>query len=404
MREAQSCELIVSLFCCYHCGMRRGNYTKRVGLLLSTRLQFDRDVIRGFLRYADSFTSWLIYPTPWDIPPGIPPCDAIVMRGHAKLDDALAALPSGGPLVAVTGAPTPCARVWTHDFHVGERIGSYFADRGYTQAIFPSAPYIECFAERARGFSEAFKGDGRVLHQPKVPPLVSKEPHWGKLAKLIRTVPKPAAFISPSIDGARIALYECQSAGVTVPDEMALMACDYDELISHTCNPRISGIDLRGEVIGHAAAELLDRLLTGSRDPDDHTPVLVEPGRIITHGSAQADAIQEPLVRKAMAFIDAHAKEAISVTDIAADAGVHHRTLERAFLREIGKGPKRLLREVRLHCAFELLMTTALKITDIATQCGYCHVGQLAAHFKSTYGCTPRAYRDKHSVTASPRG
>ena len=57
----------------------------------------------------------------------------------------------------------------------------------------------------------------------------------------------------------------CHYAGIRVPDEIAVLGGDYDELMSHISSPPLSMIDQPAEQIGYAAARLLEGMMRGKR-------------------------------------------------------------------------------------------------------------------------------------------
>lgn len=98
-------------------------------------------------------------------------------------------------------------------------------------------------------------------------------------------------------------------------------------------------------------------------------------------------------LRRAIAFIDDHAHEDISVSDIAAAAHVTIRALQYAFRRHRGTTPTEYLRQARLaHAHRELLATdptTGTTVTRIAARWGFLHSGRFARYYRSAYGRSP---------------
>ena len=71
----------------------------------------------------------------------------------------------------------------------------------------------------------------------------------------------------------------CHYAGIRVPDEIAVLGGDYDELMSHISSPPLSTIDQPAEQIGYAAAELLEGMIRGKKPRK--RPMLFPPTRIV---------------------------------------------------------------------------------------------------------------------------
>ncbi|MFE0019765.1 helix-turn-helix domain-containing protein [Amycolatopsis sp. NPDC059021] len=106
-------------------------------------------------------------------------------------------------------------------------------------------------------------------------------------------------------------------------------------------------------------------------------------------------------LRRAIAFIDDHAHEDISVADIAAAADVTIRALQYAFRRHRDTTPMGYLRQARLHQTRQELLTadptTGVTVTEIAARWGFFHPGRFAHHYRTTYGCPPYRTLQRHS-------
>jgi len=97
-------------------------------------------------------------------------------------------------------------------------------------------------------------------------------------------------------------------------------------------------------------------------------------------------------VRRAEAFIDAHAANDITLADIAAAAGVSPRALHTAFRRFRDTTPMAQLRETRLTRARQLLAAGAgASVTEIAIDCGVRHLGRFAQDYADRFGEAPSA-------------
>lgn len=67
--------------------------------------------------------------------------------------------------------------------------------------------------------------------------------------------------------------------------------------------------------------------------------------------------------------------------------------LARLFKRETDYTPLQYLKHLRLARAGQLLLTTELRVKEIAAQVGYQDETRLMRDFKTTYGLTPTEYR-----------
>jgi len=98
-------------------------------------------------------------------------------------------------------------------------------------------------------------------------------------------------------------------------------------------------------------------------------------------------------VRRAIAFIDIHAGRPITLSDIAAAAGVVPRTLQYAFRRYRDTTPLAYLRRVRLAMAHEELSAAqpgdGTTVAAVATRWGYARTHRFAAVYREVYGALP---------------
>ncbi|MFI6309485.1 helix-turn-helix domain-containing protein [Nocardia fusca] len=99
------------------------------------------------------------------------------------------------------------------------------------------------------------------------------------------------------------------------------------------------------------------------------------------------------VVRRAIAYLESHVHEDITVAAVAAAAFVTPRALQLAFRRHLGTTPLRYLRRLRLAGAHEQLLAAApgdgQTVASIARAWGFAHPGRFAATYHRCYGHTP---------------
>ena len=98
-------------------------------------------------------------------------------------------------------------------------------------------------------------------------------------------------------------------------------------------------------------------------------------------------------LRRARAYIDAHADQPITVTEIAADAGVSARALQRSFAGHHDTTPMGYLRRVRLERAHRELQagdpTRGDSVGQIARRWGFAKRSRFADDYRRAYGANP---------------
>jgi AraC-like DNA-binding protein len=98
-------------------------------------------------------------------------------------------------------------------------------------------------------------------------------------------------------------------------------------------------------------------------------------------------------IRRAVAFIDAHAADPITLDQIAAAAGLSGRALQAGFRRHYDTTPTRYLLKVRLEHAHRDLQaadpTTGATVAGIARRWGFPDPSRFTAAYRASYGQPP---------------
>ncbi|MFR9806515.1 AraC family transcriptional regulator [Pseudonocardia sp. RS010] len=97
-------------------------------------------------------------------------------------------------------------------------------------------------------------------------------------------------------------------------------------------------------------------------------------------------------LRRAQAFIEEKAAEALTVTDVAAAVGLSVRALQVGFQQHLQATPMEYLRDVRLRRAHAELVAAdpeRTTVAEVAHRWGFAHLGRFAARHRATYGTSP---------------
>ena len=96
--------------------------------------------------------------------------------------------------------------------------------------------------------------------------------------------------------------------------------------------------------------------------------------------------------KRARDFMHAFAAEEISIRDIARNTGMSARTLTYAFNEHTGMPPMRYLKVYRLNRLRNSLREATpggTRVSDLANEWGFWHLGKLAADYREMFGVTP---------------
>ncbi|CDN41421.1 bifunctional transcriptional activator/DNA repair enzyme AdaA [Paenibacillus sp. P22] len=99
------------------------------------------------------------------------------------------------------------------------------------------------------------------------------------------------------------------------------------------------------------------------------------------------------LIRSVSAFLLREHKQALSLRDISAFAGVSPYHLERLFKQETSETPRSFLEKIRVDKAARLLRTTDRGSLDICYESGFRSPSHFYKAFRRLTACTPSQYR-----------
>lgn len=137
-----------------------------------------------------------------------------------------------------------------------------------------------------------------------------------------------------------------------------------------------------------AVADLWGSAARGLEDQVASASDALTRGRLVQRflGERRAPAADPLAVRMARAIVDTGG--GLSVRELAADAGLSERQLERRFSAAIGLRPKRFARLARFSHAISLART-GLPWAQVACSAGFSDQSHLANEFQSLVGATP---------------
>ena len=100
-------------------------------------------------------------------------------------------------------------------------------------------------------------------------------------------------------------------------------------------------------------------------------------------------------VAAALALMRDNQEHPLPIPQIACKLGIGPRRLTALFQAELGAGPLRTYRRIRLQTARRLVEKTGLSVAEIALRCGYENASAMTRAFGQEFGISPRALREK---------
>ena len=112
------------------------------------------------------------------------------------------------------------------------------------------------------------------------------------------------------------------------------------------------------------------------------------------YSKGSADSPDQPeFLNWITSFMSLHLSEPLSVSDLAARAGLSASRFSQVFRDRFGRPPHQFLLHLRVQRAQDLLHHTSLPMREISAQCGFSDVHHFAKTFKRLSGQTPGSYR-----------
>jgi LacI family transcriptional regulator len=293
----------------------------------------------------------------------------------------------------------PFARVLEDHEHAALLVAEHFLSRGFHHFMFYSDTDNWSYEERGHAFIEALKrsGHGCVwLRWHQSPDYRNDREQWKRkrkwLMSQLKPAPKPLAIFAANDEQALDVLDSCESAGLNVPEQVAIVGAENYLLAPDAMRTPVSSVDTNLETLGYTGAALLEDLMKGRKPPE--RPIRVQAIGIITRKSSDLLAIQHKGVANSLRFIWEHADQPICVKDLVGVAAMSRRGLHKAFLESVGRTPGQELQRVRIDRAKRLLAESNHKLEVLASLCGYQSANSFCVAFKQATGMSPKKFRD----------
>ena len=212
-----------------------------------------------------------------------------------------------------------------------------------------------------------------------------------RLADFLRSLPRPAGVLAANDEMAAHVLSAAEAAGISVPDDLAVMGIDDDELICENTHPTLSSVAPDFERSGRLAADLLARCIA-DRGKSPAT-MLYGASPLVRRRSTRVDAARDPRIVRALELIRRDSCSGATVKDVIAAMGMKPRSAEARFKEVCGHSIKDEIMAVRLARAKRLLSDTDLPISIVCERCGYTDERSLRYLFSKATGLSPADWR-----------
>jgi LacI family transcriptional regulator len=345
---------------------------------------------------------WVFYSEPGGLEKALPKmrhwgADGIIMRDSGRGSEALKL---GIPIIVsvhlkehIRGTPF----IDTNGVRIGRMAAEHLLDRGFRHFAFSGFDDLHWSRNRCENFSKRIAQSGFKAHiykQPRSRASRLWENEQAIMVDWLKSLPKPIGLMACNDDRARHVSGACKVAGLHVPEQVAIVGVDNDELVCELSDPPLSSVALNVERAGYEAAELLDKLMARRRTA--HKDIIVEPTYVVTRQSTDIMAIEDSEVVKALRFIRQHANEPIQVGDVLKAVTLSRRALQKRFRSILSRSVHDEIRRVRNEQVAIMLTETNLSISKIAKDFGYAGIEKLSRYFQRDKELTPLQYRKRY--------
>ncbi|OHB60042.1 MAG: hypothetical protein A2Y12_05705 [Planctomycetes bacterium GWF2_42_9] len=381
----------------------------KVLLLIETSEMYGQRLLRGIVKYSQFYGPWTFY-------------TEIPLYRRTRNETKMSALQMGcngvitylpnskihvkdviGNLPAVVFHGT--VEIPTLDSSVGvisdfEKTGcmgaEYLLRRGFKNFAYCGFKRMYWSDARGESFVREIKKAGFATHCYFYIPFANKDKSNVCLADWLKSLPKPIGLMACNDDVGQQVINICQIENIFVPDEIAVLGVDDDDLICGLTNPPMSSVSLGAEKAGYEAAEVLDKLMLRKKI-GEHI-IFIKPTHIVSRQSTEILAVEDQVVAEALRFIRLNSEKMIQVLDVVNYIGVSRTTLSERFLKNMGHSIHDEIKHVRNNRIANYLIDTNMSISDIAIKMGYTDVGHISRYFKSYEGVSPQTYREKYKL------
>ncbi len=380
---------------------------RKIALCMELSDYYEHGIARGLVRYAKSKPDWRLYGYGWmfrsltDLERW--DGDGIVARiEDSSTADRLAAL--GLPLVDVAGAyERPNFRSVTNDdFLTGYKAALHLSGCGFSHFAFLGVAETRWSNERRSGFEKGIERKGSGLPRFERPlrwwERLESQAEEGELAAFLNGLERPVGLFACNDTTGLRATELAGRLGLAIPDSLAILGVDNEDILCELASPSLSSIMLDCEAIGFRAASILDAALEGTEGRGDGgvptgIRVALPPKDVVERESTRVFACEDKLVARAATFIRAHAHEGIDVSDLLALVPASRRSLETRFRRAMGRSLHEEILRAKLARAKRLLREGNDTVERVAEESGFGALGRFHEAFKKAEGSSPGEWR-----------
>lgn len=283
--------------------------------------------------------------------------------------------------------------VTTDNAAIARLAFQHFFERGFRHFAYCGVDRFAWSVARGGFFDELVRQSGSSCHHYATPLDFGpdNDAETDAIAQWLVGLPQPVAVFACYDARGRQLLDACQRAGLTVPDQVAVLGADNDDLLCELSSPPLSSVMLDTRRTGWEAADLLYRLMCGCRPRAEIRRL--EPLGICTRRSTDIHAVEDPQIARALHVIREEACRGLTVNKLLKRCPMSRRVLEQRIKKLLGRSPHEEITRLQIRRIQHLLLSSELTLEEIADQTGFRNAQYLSVAFKREVGMPPSEYR-----------
>jgi LacI family transcriptional regulator len=385
----------------------------RVAFIVPTIGRNTRRILMGIYRYTLANTTWhfrLACGDSLSILPALKKAEingAFISVQSEQVNSELLAMRLPCIAMQCLKLPRDLPYLTADSFNAGRVVAEHFIERGFRNFAYYSLSDVFWSHQRREGFCQRLKEAGYSASTYDINAAGKTKQDWqigrtwikgfeGPL-NWLRSLPRPVGVMACD-DGIGYDLIEAAGeAGIRIPEDVAIVSVDNDEVLCNVTKPPLSSVDTNIEQAGYEAAELLNAMMTGKEAMPGH-PILARATRVVVRQSSDILAINDPQIAAAVHFIRTHFNSLIQVSDVVNVTSLSRRGLEKKFRAVLKRSILDEIMRVRIEHIVDLLLKSGMTIDQIAASSTFDSTSRMICVFKKHKGMPPRTFRKIHGI------
>ena len=372
-----------------------------VMLLLNSGYAYERALLTGIARYSQLHGPWtFVREAPYwekatrNMRELLKSVDGVILIESPLLKEirafGLPCVVSNYLTETITGIPN----IVSDHRAMGEMAAHHLIERGFKHFGFCGYSGLFWSDQRLEGYSRVIKQAGGIVDH-YVPATAGRQLPRKKeqksLESWLEALPKPVGLMACIDERGQQIAEVCKAAALSIPDQIAIIGVNNDELVCTLSNIPTSSVAISAEQGGFEAAACLHRLMLGHRPKSDK--ILIHPTHVVARLSTDIIAISDPHVAQAVRFIRSACKKPLYVDDVARAVGLSRRVLEKRFRARLNRTIHEQIRKSRISVITNMLIDSAMSVSEIAFATGFADATHIARYFRAETGVSLAEYR-----------